>query len=337
MFRRLLLVLAALALVLGPALYLVLADYRQFLNTPLGVPADGWVFEVKQGMGIGAIARELRGQPGLLRSAPYLEAYARLSGLAPRLKAGEYAIAPGTTPRGLIEQIVAGRVIQHRLTVVEGWTFRQLRRALAEHPKIAQTLREADDAGIMARLGRPGQQPEGWFFPDTYHFPTGATDEALLRKALAAMERKLAEAWAGRAPDLPLHDPYQALVLASIIEKETAEASERPDIAGVFTRRLRRGMPLQADPTVIYGLGAAFNGNLRRQDLTSDTPYNTYTRRGLPPTPIALPGADSLSAAVHPAPGDALYFVATGEGGHVFSSTLEQHDRAVRQYQAKEK
>lgn len=333
--RRLLLAVAVLALVFGPALYIVFADYRRFLDTPLGVPISGWVVEVKPGMGIGDIARGLRRQPGLLRSAPYLEAYARLNGLAHRLKAGEYAIMPGATPRGAIGQIVAGRVIQYPLTVVEGWTFRQLRQALAAQPKLVQTLQGASDAEVMARLGRPGEHPEGRFLPDTYHFPAGFTDEAFLRRALAAMDRRLAETWASRAPDLPLSDPYQALILASIIEKETAVPAERPDIAGVFARRLRKGMRLQADPTVIYGLGEAFDGDLRRQDLAADTPYNTYARKGLPPTPIALPGMDSLNAAVHPASGDALYFVATGEGGHVFSSTLEQHDRAVRQYQSK--
>lgn len=334
-FRRLPLTLAALALVFGPALYVVYADYRAFLGAPLPVPTGGLVLEVKPGMGVAAIARELRRQPGVLRSALYLEAYARLNGLASRLQAGEYAIAPGTTPRGLIEQIVAGRVIQHALTVVEGWTFRQLRQALAAHPRIVQALGNAGDAELMARLGRPGEHPEGRFFPDTYLFPAGTTDEALLRRALAAMERRLSEAWARRAPDLPLNDPYQALILASIVEKETALPAERPEIAGVFTRRLRKGMLLQTDPTVIYGLGAAFDGNLRRQDLAADTPYNTYTRKGLPPTPIALPGADALAATVNPAPGAALYFVATGTGGHVFSATLEEHNRAVRQYQSR--
>ena len=335
--RRLLLTLAALVLVLGPALGVVCADYRAFLGTPLGVSTDGLVLEVRSGMSVRDIAGELRRQPGVLRSALYLEAYARLNGLAPRLKVGEYAIAPGTTPRGLLEQIVAGRVVQHTLTVVDGWTFRQLRQALAAHPKIGQTLREASDAEVMAKLGRPGEHPEGRFFPDTYHFPAGTTDEAFLRRAQAAMERRLNEVWGRRAPDSPLSDPYQALILASIVEKETPLPAERPAIAGVFARRLRKGMPLQADPTVIYGLGAAFDGNLRRQDLAGDTPYNTYTHKGLPPTPIALPGGDSLSAAVNPAPGDALYFVATGEGGHVFSATLEEHNRAVRRYQSKGK
>ena len=332
-FRRLLLALGALALVLGPAFCVVYADYRLFLDTPCGVPTDGLVFEVKPGMGIGDIARELQRQPGVLRSALYLEAYARLNGFAPKLKAGEYAIAPGMTPRGLIEHIASGRVIQYALVVVEGWTFQQLRQTLAAHPKIVHSLREASDAEIMARLGRPGEHPEGRFFPDTYHFPAGTTDEAFLRRALAAMDRRLGETWNRRASNLPLSDPYQMLILASIVEKETALPAERPAIAGVFVRRLQKGMLLQTDPTVIYGLGPAFDGNLRRRDLVADAPYNTYLRKGLPPTPIALPGGDALAAAANPASGDTLYFVATGEGGHVFSATLEEHNRAVRRYQ----
>ncbi|MCP5451044.1 MAG: endolytic transglycosylase MltG [Gammaproteobacteria bacterium] len=334
---RLSLSIALAVLVAGAALYGIHADYRRFLDTPLGVPTDGLVLEVKPGMGIGAIARELRRQPGLLRSTFYLEAYARFNGLAPRLKVGEYALAPGMTPRDLLERIATGQVIQYPLTVVEGWTFQQLRQALAAHPKIAQTLREASDAEIMARLDRPGRHPEGWFFPDTYHFPAGFTDEAFLRRALTAMEQRLARAWSQRAADLPLDDPYQALILASIVEKETGLTAERPAIAGVFARRLRAGMLLQTDPTVIYGLGAAFDGDLRRRDLVTDTPYNTYTRKGLPPTPIALPGAGALEAAIHPAAGDALYFVADGQGGHVFSRTLDEHNRAVRRYQLREK
>lgn len=334
--RRLLLTLAALALIFGPALSIFYADYRAFLDIPLGVPVGGIKLEIKPGTGVAELAQDLRRQPGLLRSAPYLQLYVRLNGLAPRLKAGEYAIAPGTTPRGLMAQIVAGRVIQHSLTVIEGWTFRQLRQALAAHPKIAQTLREVSDAEIMVRLGRPDQHPEGRFFPDTYYFPTGATDEAFLKRALAAMDQRLDEYWNRRSPNLPLNTPYQALILASIIEKETALAAERAEIAGVFIRRLQQGMLLQTDPTVIYGLGDAFDGNLRKVDLTTDTAYNTYTRKGLPPTPIALPGAAALKAAVNPASGDALYFVANAQGGHVFSRTLDAHNRAVRQHQSKE-
>lgn len=331
------LALTALILILGLALGAVYADYRLFLDTPCGVPPEGLVLEVKPGMGVGDIARNLQERPGVLRSAFYLESFARLNGLASKLKAGEYAIVPSTTPRGLIEQIVAGRVIQYALVVVEGSTFQQLRQALAGHPKIVQTLQNASDADIMTQLGRPGEHPEGRFFPDTYHFPAGTTDEAFLRRALVMMDRRLDEAWSRRAPDLPLSDPYQALILASIVEKETALSAERPAIAGVFERRLRKSMLLQTDPTVIYGLGAAFDGNLRRRDLITDTPYNTYLRKGLPPTPIALPGAASLAAVMNPGPGDALYFVATGEGGHAFSATLEEHNRAVKRYQMKER
>ena len=330
--RRLLITLAALALVIGLALSGIYADYRGFLDTPLSVPAEGRVLEVQPGMGVAAIDRDLRRQTSPLWSVPYLQIHARLNGLAHRLQVGEYAITAGMTPRELLEQIVAGRVIQYPLTVVEGWTFAQLRQALVAHPKIVQTLRETDAAEIMARLGRPGAHPEGWFFPETYHFPAGTTDEAFLRRALAAMERRLDEIWIRRAPDIPLDDPYEALILASIIEKETGVAAERSEVAGVFARRLRQGMLLQTDPTVIYGLGERFDGALRRSDLLTDTPYNTYTRRGLPPTPIALPGAASLAAAVDPAPGDTLYFVADGDGGHVFSRTLEEHNRAVRRY-----
>lgn len=330
-FRQLRLLLLALAF--GLAISMIYVDYRRFLDTPLEVPVDGQVLEVKPGMGIADIAQRLRQQPGLPRPAFYLKAYARLNGLAPRLKAGEYALSPGMTPRILIERIVAGQVIQYPLTVVEGWTFRQLRQALTQHPKLAQTLHGLSDAEIMNRLGRTDEHPEGRFLPDTYHFPAGFTDEAFLRRALTAMDRRLAEVWQRRAPGLPLDNPYQALILASIVEKETGLPAERPEVAGVFVRRLRKGMPLQTDPTVIYGLGEAFDGDLRRQDLTADTPYNTYTRKGLPPTPIALPGAEALNAVVNPASGDALYFVADGTGGHVFSRTLDEHNRAVRRYQ----
>jgi UPF0755 protein len=333
--RRVLLGIVAIGLLaLGLIVGLVYANYRMFLDTPLKVPDAGLVLEISPGMGVSRIAQHLQ-QQGVLASPRYFEAYARLNNFASQLKAGEYAMTSGATPRLLVEQIVEGRVIQHTLTVVEGWTFQQLRQALAAHPKIAQTLTAATDAEIMTRLGRSGQHPEGQFLPDTYHFPAGTSDEAFLRRVLTAMERHLQELWNRRAPDLPLVDPYQALILASIVEKETALPLERPTIAGVFIRRLQKGMLLQTDPTVIYGLGTAFNGNLRRQDLVADTPYNTYTRKGLPPTPIALPGADALAAVLHPAPGDALYFVATGQGGHAFSKSLAEHQRAVRQYQLK--
>ncbi|MDQ2695736.1 MAG: endolytic transglycosylase MltG [Pseudomonadota bacterium] len=325
----------AAALLLGTwALY---ADYRQFLDTPLTVADEGALLVVPPGASVGRLGELLLYQgvlpaEGLIPRDRWLELYARLHDLAPRIKAGEYRIAPGTTPIALLEQLVAGRVVQHALTVVEGWTFRQLLAAVRAHDRLEHTLDGLTDAGIMARLGHPGQHPEGRFFPDTYHFPAATTDLAFLQRAYATMEAQLAAAWDRRAAGLPLQTPYEALILASIVEKETGLASERPDIAGVFVRRLEKGMRLQSDPTVIYGLGESYDGDIRRRDLTADTPYNTYTRAGLPPTPIALPGAESLAAAVNPAPGEALYFVARGDGSHVFSVTLEEHNRAVQDY-----
>lgn len=310
----------------------VYIDYRTFLDSPLNVPEEGVEFTVAPGASITTIGRELE-ERGVLRSALYWHAYARLSGLAAHIKAGEYAITREATPRSLLDTLVAGRVIQYSLTVVEGWTFRQMMEAINNNDRLEHTLKGLDDATIMERLGHPGEHPEGRFFPDTYHFPRGTTDLAFSERAYETMEKRLQEVWEKRAPDLPLKTPYEALILASIIEKETGLASERREIAGVFIRRLRKGMLLQTDPTVIYGVGDGFDGNLQRKHLETDTPYNTYTRKGLPPTPIALPGEDSLAAAVNPASGDALYFVAKGDGSHVFSSTIEEHNRAVRKYQ----
>lgn len=320
--------LGVLALIGGFAVYL---DYRIFLDTPVEVPDQGMQFTISPGASIAGIAQRLEGQ-GVIRSSFYLQVYARLKGLAPRIQAGEYAISPDSTPRVMVEQWVAGRVIQYVLTIVEGWTFQQMLEAVANHEKIEQSLRGLDGSEIMARLGHPGEHPEGRFFPDTYHFPAGTRDLTFLKRAYQAMEKRLNQVWENRAPGLPLKNPYQALILASIIEKETGLASERRQIAGVFVRRLKKGMPLQTDPTVIYGMGESYEGFIRKRDLRTDTSYNTYTRRGLPPTPIALPGADSLAAAVNPAVGTALYFVARGDGGHVFSDTLREHNRAVRKY-----
>lgn len=325
-------VLVALLTVGGVASIILYADFRAFMDTPLELPEQGLTLVVEPGKSMAAIAQRLRRQAGL-RVPLYWQLYAHLTGSASRIRAGEYAITRGATPRTLLAQLVSGRVMQHALTIVEGWTFRQMLAAIAGHEKLKHTLRGLDDAAIMARLGHPGEHPEGRFFPDTYYFPAGTSDLAFLRRAYATLEQRLSEAWQRRASQLPLQSPYQALVLASIIEKETALPSERREIAGVFIRRLQKDMLLQTDPTVIYGLGEAFDGDIRRRDLLADTPYNTYVRKGLPPTPIALPGADSLTAAVNPAPGDALYFVATGAGGHVFSRTLEEHNQAVRQYQ----
>lgn len=305
-------------------------DYQRALDRPLA--GNGVVLTVARGASIDSVARDLADR-GLLHQPLYFRLYGRLSGRASRIQAGEYRIGDATTPRRLLDDMVAGRVVQYSLTVVEGWTFAQLRAALAAHDKIEHTLDDLSGDEIMALLGYPEQHPEGRFLPETYHFPAGTRDLDFLGRAYRAMARELAAAWGERQPDLPLANPYQALILASIIEKETAISGERRRIAGVFVRRLQRGMLLQTDPSVIYGLGEDFDGNLRREHLRQDRPYNTYVRPGLPPTPIALPGRASLRAAVDPAPGDALYFVADGKGGHVFSSTLAEHNRAVREYQ----
>jgi UPF0755 protein len=256
--------------------------------------------------------------------------------LATRLKAGEYRLQPGTSPEMLLDQFVAGDVILHALTLPEGWTFRQALAAIQSHPQVTAELAGLGDAAILARLGLRDANPEGLFFPDTYRFPRGTTDREILRQAHARLETELAAAWSRRAPDLPFDDSYEALILASLVEKETGAADERPLIAGVFVNRLKKGMRLQTDPSVIYGLGDKFDGNLRRGDLERDTDYNTYTRAGLPPTPIALAGRAALEAAVRPARTDSLYFVATGlgDGRHYFSASLAAHNANVSRHLA---
>ncbi|MBE2262541.1 MAG: endolytic transglycosylase MltG [Burkholderiaceae bacterium] len=262
-----------------------------------------------------------------------LYALFRFSGDARQIRAGNYEIERGLTPQRLLLKLVRGEESLQSLTLVEGWNWRQVREALARAGNLRGDSRELTDAQIMERLGQPGVPPEGRFFPDTYTYSRGSSDLKVLQRALHAMDRKLAAAWQQRAPDLPLKTPTDALILASIVEKETGKSSDRAQIAGVFINRLRIGMLLQTDPTVIYGLGEAFDGNLRRRDLLADTPWNTYTRAGLPPTPIAMPGKAALMAAVQPAPTRALYFVARGDGSSVFSATLDEHNRAVNRYQ----
>ncbi|MCW4453531.1 endolytic transglycosylase MltG [Flavobacterium sp. MXW15] len=259
---------------------------------------------------------------------------ARQLDAAGKLKVGEYALQPAPTPHELLLRMRQGRVVQYRVTIVEGWNIRQLRAALRNATPLVHETGDLDDAALMAALGFPEQHPEGRFLPETYVYQRGDSDLDVLRRAHAAMEKELAAAWESRADDLPLDSPYQLLTLASIIEKETGLASERPLIAGVFARRLRLGMRLQTDPTVIYGIGSAYDGNIRKIHLTTDTPYNTYTRAGLTPTPIAMPGRAALQAAANPAPGDSLYFVAVGDGSgaHAFSATYAEHNAAVARY-----
>jgi UPF0755 protein len=289
------------------------------------------LIDVPTGSSLRKIGTDLA-ERGVLDHPRILAWYATLRGEATHVHAGEYELEPGLTPRELLEKLVAGHVYLYQFTIVEGWRFDDLLRTLRAEPTIVST--GLDGAGIMTELGEADLPPEGEFFPDTYKYPRGTTDVEFLRRAHEAMQRRLAEAWAGRDPTIGVSTPYEALTLASIIEKETALGSERRRIAGVFDARLKRGMRLQTDPTVIYGLGQGFDGDLHNRDLLKDTPYNTYTRSGLPPTPISLPSADSIDAAVHPDMSGALYFVATGlpDGSHYFSKTLEEHNAAVRRY-----
>lgn len=331
-FKAILGALVTLILIAAVVAGSLWVHYQTFIQTPVAVSGDRLVFEVQRGAGLRVVAQKLV-DIGVLRDPYAFLALAYQTDRVGRLKAGEYEIRPETTPPQLLYLLTSGRVIQYPLTLVEGRTFRQALAVIAANPILVADIGVLTDEEIMTRIGHPGTHPEGRLFPDTYLFPRGMGALDLVKRAYGRMETVLAEEWDKRAQGLPFKDPYEALILASIVEKETGLAAERPEIAGVFVRRMRTGMKLQTDPTVIYGLGAAFDGNLRHADLTTDTPYNTYTRGGLPPTPIALPGREAIHAVLHPAGGDSLYFVAKGDGGHAFSPTLDEHNRAVRRYQ----
>lgn len=289
-------------------------------------------FSLRPGSGLRSVASQLQ-TAGVLRTPRLFEVLARLHGTSTRIQAGSYEIVGPLTPLDLLRKITSGDQLLEKVTLIEGWTFRQVRNALDAHPSLRHdTLGLTDDA-VLSRLDISRASPEGLFSPDTYFLARGASDLAVLRRAHAAMLKQTEAMWNSRLEGLPLKDAYEALILASIIEKETGKPEERPLIASVFVNRLRLGMRLQTDPTVIFGLGEAFDGNLRKSDLQRDGPYNTYTRGGLPPTPIALPGLASLSAALNPAPGKMLYFVSRGDGSSQFSSTLAEHERAVTRYQ----
>jgi UPF0755 protein len=308
----------------------------RFLQSPVTVPQEGLTYEIRPGSSFATISREL-GELGVISQPDAFRWYARLTGRASRVHAGEYRIEAGLTPEALLKSFVSGNVILHAFTIVEGWTFRNLVDSLTAHPAIEATVDADDWPTLRETLQAEAEHPEGLFLPETYRFPRHTRDVEILRQSYGMMQSTLAEAWQHRADGLPLATPYEALILASIIEKETALPDERGRIAGVFVRRLQKGMRLQTDPTVIYGAGRDFDGNITRRDLRTDTPYNTYTRRGLPPTPIALPGRAAIEAALNPAPGTALYFVATGlgDGSHEFSETKEEHDAAVLRYLAR--
>jgi UPF0755 protein len=310
-------------------------DYQRFVRTPLSVSAQTPSVDVGKGSNLRDVVGLLRGQHVTATGPLYWRVLAEQLRVAGRLHAGEYALTAGMTPRDLLLNMAAGRVLQRNFTIVDGWNFRELRQALAKADKLRQDGAALDDAALMARIGAPGEMPEGRFLPETYAYVKGDSDLDILRRAHAAMAKLLDAAWARRDKDLPLASPYEALILASIVEKETGRADERARIAGVFVRRLQNHMLLQTDPTVIYGMGEAYAGNIHKSDLTTDTPYNTYTRTGLPPTPIAMPGKPAIEAALHPVQGTELYFVSRGDGSHVFSTTLDEHNRNVACYQLK--
>jgi UPF0755 protein len=327
--RRALLTLLGLLLIAAGAV-VALAWY--WYRTPLTLPRTPMDFEVRTGATLSGVARQLH-EAGVLPHPLALVALGRLESVDRSIKAGSYEIEGGITLPRLLAKLTQGDVAQTSLTIVEGATFADLKRALRDSPQVAKTVLDLPDTELLARLGASEQNPEGLFFPDTYYFAAGSSDLAILKRAHGALAARLAAAWDKRARDLPLASPYDALILASIVEKETGRPADRPLVASVFINRLRRNMRLQTDPTVIYGLGDRFDGNLRKRDLDTDTTYNTYTRDGLPPTPIALPSQASLDAVVQPPATQYLFFVSRGDGTSEFSTTLADHNRAVARYQ----
>ena len=324
-FRALIILLLLAAAAAGGAWW--------WLNQPLQLSQPNLELEIEPGTTPRGVAQSVV-KAGVQTDARLLYAWFRLSGKDRSIKAGNYELSAGLTPYELLQKLARGEESLRALTLVEGWNWRQVRAALAREEFLKQDSAGLSDEALMAQLERAGVAPEGRFFPDTYTYAKGSSDIAVLRRALHAMDRRLADAWAMRAANTPLKSADEALILASIVEKETGRAADRPQIAGVFTNRLRIGMRLQTDPTVIYGVGASFDGNLRKRDLQTDTPWNTYTRTGLPITPIAMPGKAALMAAVQPDQTKAIYFVAKGDGTSHFSATLDEHNRAVNRYQS---
>jgi len=304
--------------------------YYAFHVSPL--PSEPYTFSLKSGSSLKAMSREMA-KAGLLQHEWAFVWLARLLAKDQQIKAGSYVLERAVSPLELLQIISEGQLNQSRISVIEGWTFKQFRAALDATPEILHDTQNLSDSEILQRIGASETHPEGLFFPDTYHFVAGSNDIEILQRAYLTMQQRLQQAWDARETGLPLTTPYQALTLASIVEKETGKPSDRAMIAGVFINRLRKGMLLQTDPTVIYGLGDKFDGNLHRRDLQTDTAYNTYTRSGLTPTPIALPGVAALQAALHPAKTNALYFVARGDGSSHFSGSLAEHNNAVNKFQ----
>ncbi|HWQ39810.1 MAG TPA: endolytic transglycosylase MltG [Burkholderiales bacterium] len=325
LLRASLLLALAVAIAGGAWLY-------RYATTPVMPPEASRQFHINQGQGLRQVARSLESKK-IISSADAFVLLARLLGKAEDVKAGTYEVADAVTPLTLLNKLARGEFARGQITFVEGWTFRHVRAALDSHPGLRHDTQTLTPEQILSKLDVPERHPEGLFFPDTYFFSSGTSDLLILRQAYLKMRQVLSELWPQRAKGLPLFSPYEALILASIVEKETGVEEEREMVAAVFVNRLKRGMRLQADPTVIYGLGEDFDGNLRRRDLLMDQPYNTYTRSGLPPTPVAMPGERALRATLNPAKSAALYFVARGDGSHVFSSSLSEHNRAVQKFQ----
>ncbi|MDO8827069.1 endolytic transglycosylase MltG [Methylophaga sp.] len=309
------------------------SEYQRFLHQPVNLIEDETIFTIYPGDNISKVSQRLYDSGLSPVPSVYLDIYARLQGNAQQIKAGEYRVQANATLPDLLNLFISGRVVQYSLTIVEGMTANQLFEKMLAHPKLKITLNELNNETVREALSIENDLVEGWFLPETYHFPANTTDVQFLRRAYQKMQSQLESAWQQMTENLPYDSAYEVLIMASIIEKESAIPQERPEIAGVFVRRLGIGMRLQTDPTVIYGMGDSYDGNIRKKDLQTDTPYNTYTRFGLPPTPICLPSKESIEAAMNPAEGTSLYFVAGAEnGGHVFSDNLEDHNRAVRQY-----
>ena len=303
-----------------------------WLHAPMDTRQATLDLSIEPGTSAKGIAQAVQ-DAGAQTSSTLLFSWFRLSGQSRLMRAGSYEIPPGTTPKRLLSILVRGEESLRNVTLVEGWNWRQVRQALAKSENLKPDSQSLSDEALMAQLGRPSVSPEGRFYPDTYSYAKGTSDLTVLKRAMIAMDKHLQQAWQSRSANAALKSPEEVLILASIVEKETGKAQDRPEISGVFNNRLRIGMRLQTDPTVIYGLGDAFDGNLRRVHLTTDNPWNTYTRSGLPPTPIAMPGKASLLAAVQPAKTQAIYFVAKGDGSSHFSATLDEHNRAVNRYQ----
>ncbi len=330
---RVMLVLLVLLIAASAGGFWLWREFERFSNHPLLTSDEKLVIEFPQGAGLDVLLQNLNRVKANTGQRWHWQLLIRQLELGQKLRAGEYQISATDTPRTLLFALAEGKVVQHKLTIIEGSRFRDIRKLLTNESALKATIGAMTDAEIMAAIGAKESNPEGMFLPDTYSFPKGFSDVELLKRAYWDMQRTLQLAWKSKAADAPLSSPYDALILASIVEKETGRAFERPKIAGVFARRLKLNMRLQTDPTVIYGIGDKYDGNIRKSDLTTDTPYNTYTRAGLPPTPIAMPGRAAIEAAVNPAPGNELYFVAKGDGTHYFSASYAEHDKAVDQYQ----